>query len=89
MSWRRGRHCYCSNTSLTGEPRSTVSCTPGAQTAVSLGGKQTVDPLDQSDCVSEQSCKAPQGFPPPQQLDRGSDRLLCCEEEENLQGVEW
>jgi hypothetical protein len=25
----------------------------------------------------------------PQQLDRGSNQSLCCEEEEDLQGVEW
>ncbi len=45
--------CMCSETALTGETRfhCESGCIPGTRTADFLDEKQTVDPLDQQDCV--------------------------------------
>ncbi len=65
-------------------------CIPGMLTADLLDEKQMVKTLDQWDCVVEWNCRASKGLPsPPQRLDWGSNRSLCCKEEEDLQGVEW
>jgi hypothetical protein len=49
----------CSETVLTEIPSSSVSvgCTPGAETPAQCGGKQSVDPLDQWDCVRNGDCR--------------------------------
>ncbi len=50
----------CSKPSLTGETRfhCEYGCILGMRTAAPRGGKQTVDPLDQWDCVLEWNCRA-------------------------------
>ncbi len=62
-------------------------CIPGMQTAGPLDRKQMFDPLDQWDCVLEWNCRASTRLP--QQHNWGSNWSLCCEEDEDLQGVEW
>ncbi len=80
---------YCSKTSLTGE-------TPFH--------RKFLHPWDPNDWPPRQEANSwPTGLvrlcigvklqgiyrAPPQQPDQGSNRSLCCKEEEDLQGVEW
>ncbi len=50
---------WCSETMLTGELQfQKCGCIPGTQTVAPLGGTQTVDSLDQSDCVLVWECRS-------------------------------
>jgi hypothetical protein len=72
-----------------GDPSSrSVGATPRCKPTAPPGRKQTVDPLDQWDCVLEWGCSASSVFPP-STLTAGFNGSLCCEEEEYLQGAEW
>jgi hypothetical protein len=82
-------HCntiYCSETSLTGEPGSIMWVHPQDANP----GRESKWPNHWTSETGYWSEAAGllQGLPS-QQLDRGCDRSLCCEEEEDLQGVKW
>ncbi len=86
QTWRGHQ---CSKTSLTGETLFHYEFVHSRYAnRWPLCGKKMVDLLDHWDCVLELKL---QGLhrAPPQQLDWGSNRSLCCKEEEDLQGVEW
>ncbi len=50
-----------------------------------LDGKQMADPVTNETVYWSEIAGSPQGYP--HQLEQRSNRLLCCEEEEDLQGV--
>jgi hypothetical protein len=76
---------------VTGSPSSKVwFAPPGHEPLLPVAGSKLLTHWTSETVYWSALVGVPRGGPPPpQQLDQGSDRSLCCEEEEDLQEVEW